>query len=159
MTIPAATPLSKRFLLANADNPGAIGETNENNNLKSKALTVGPDYVVSKLVVPTPITKGTNFTITEATKNNGGAAGIQTTTRIYLSADKNLNVATDVLLGSRTIPGLNNGQASQANTTLTMPASTASGTWFLIAVADAQGQLAEAVESNNRKVSKAITVQ
>ncbi len=128
VTIPGATPFSKRFLIVKADADNTR-EANEDNNVKTKAITIGPDYVVSVLTtVPTSIPAGSKFEINDTTKNSGGPTAVKTLTRFYLSVDKALNVATDTLLGERGVPPLAAGELNAAMTGVIMPAGTTSGT-------------------------------
>jgi subtilase family serine protease len=67
---------------------------------------------------------------------------------IYLSADGAVG-ASDILLGSRSVPALAGGETSSGSTSVTIPAGTAPKTWYLIAKADGEGVLAETSETNN----------
>jgi len=152
VTIPAVTPLSKRFLIAHADGTTVQAESSDANNIRAKAITIGPDYTVSALSsVPTTIPKGSTFTITDTTKNSFGPVLINTVTRFYLSRDTAVN-AGDVVLTERTVPPLNPGQTSTASTSVTMPAGTSAGTWRVIANAEAGSQVMELKENNNTRV-------
>ena len=61
--------------------------------------------------------------------------------------------ASDVLLGSRGLAALAAGGTSTAGTTVTLPATLATGTYYLIAQADGGAAIAELNEMNNGKAS------
>jgi subtilase family serine protease len=124
----------------------------------SGALTIGPDLIVSALTAPATAAIGGTFAVSDTTKNQGASAAGETTTRFYLSTNSSLN-ATDPEIGGRTVPPLPAGISNQVtNTTVTVPASTAVGTYYVIAQADATGAVPEASESNNTRVSAAVKI-
>lgn len=86
--------------------------------------------------------------MTDTTRNAGGGTAPATTTRYYLSSN-GVPDASDVLLGSRPVPALSPGTTDTATVTLTIPAETAAGSWFVLAVADGEGVVAETNEANN----------
>ncbi len=107
-----------------------------------------PDLSVPTLTVPSPIGSLSTFVVADTTTNQGGGIADPSTTRFYLSTDGTFS-AGDTLLGSRTIAALTAGASSSGTTTLTVPAGTASGNYFLIARADADGVVPEGQEGNN----------
>jgi subtilase family serine protease len=125
----------------------------ETNNVSFGAnVRLGPDLVVSALTVPLSANVGGTFTVTESTQNQGTAAAGSTTTRFYLSTNFGLD-ASDVLIGTRTVAALAAGATDSASTVLTVPAGTAPGIYYIIAVADADGVVTEGNEGNNTRVS------
>jgi subtilase family serine protease len=158
VTIPPGTPSSKWFLIACADGGGAIAESNEGNNCRSKTLYVGPDLVVSKLTAPASAPAGSSILVTDTTDNAGGAATTSvTTTRLYLSVDKKLG-GSDIPLGpGRSVPVLAAGGSDTAGTMVTIPPGTVPRVYYIIAKADDGGVETESKETNNIK-AKAITV-
>jgi subtilase family serine protease len=109
-----------------------------------------PDLVVSSLTVPSSAVPGSSIMIAETTKNQIGSAAASTT-RYYLSANSTFE-PLDVPLGFRVIPALSSGQSSQAAPSLTIPPNTATGNYYILARADADGQVLESNEGNNTKV-------
>jgi subtilase family serine protease len=156
LTIPPTTAVGSYYLLARADATGAIPETNEANNLKTKALSLGPDLIVSALAAPASAGAGTTITVSATTKNQGGSAASASTIRFYLSTNATFGTG-DVLLGSRAVPSLAAGASSAATTALTLPAGTARGSYFVLAVSDATQVVPEAKETNNL-TSRALTL-
>ncbi|MBI2833791.1 MAG: hypothetical protein HYX76_05125 [Acidobacteria bacterium] len=157
VTIPAGAAPGTYYILAKADGGNVIQETVEKNNIrKSSAVSVGPDLTVFSLSAPSSAVKGATVSVTDTIKNQGGGAAGVSTTRIYLSTDKTLD-GDDVLVGSRGVPGLAPGASSSGAASVAIPASTATGTFYLIAKADGDDAVVEAKENNNVKV-KSITV-
>jgi len=109
---------------------------------------VPPDLIVAAISAPSTVGSPSAFTVTDTTSNQGGGAASASTTSFYLSSDS-LFGGGDVLLGSRPIPGLASGASSSGSTVLTIPAGTASGLYYLLARADADGVIQEGQEANN----------
>jgi subtilase family serine protease len=151
LTLPADAATGAYYLFAKADGDETVPEGNETNNSRFMALAIGPDLVVSSLVVPLKGGAGNPLSVTETTKNQGGGAAAASATRLYLSLDFRLD-ATDVPLEpDRPVPALAGGATSTATTLVTIPAGTVTGTYFLIAQADGGGVIAETSEANNSR--------
>jgi subtilase family serine protease len=158
LTVPAGTATGTYWVLAKADAGATNPESNENNNVKSgSTVGVGPDMVVSALTNPSGAAPGSSLSVTETTKNQGGGAAGASTTSFYLSANVLLDAA-DVLLGSRPVPALGVSGIDSATTTLTIPAGTVPGTYYIIGKADAGGAVVETQEGNNTKYGLAMRV-
>ncbi len=130
MTIPAATPPNTYFLLACADDPNTVVETDEANNCVaasgSATVTVTRPDLLEDTVSPPPATKarGTTFSVTDTTRNGGAVASAASTTRYYLSLDGLKNAGDTLLTGSRSVPGLAAGASSSGTITVTIPTTT-----------------------------------
>ncbi len=148
LTIPAGTATGLYYLFAKADADNVVAETQEANNVGFAYLQVGPDLVLSALSAPTAAGAGGTITVTDTVKNQGAGPAGASTTRFYLSVNGALD-SGDQELGSRAVPALAAGATSSAPTTLTIPAGTATGVYFLFAKADADGGLVESQETNN----------
>jgi subtilase family serine protease len=111
---------------------------------------VAPDLAVTALTGPAAAGAGLAIAVNETTKNQGTGEATASVTRYYLSANTTVDVA-DTVLGSRSVPLLAVGASSAATVTLTIPAGTATGTYYVIAMADADAAMAEIVESNNQR--------
>ena len=116
-----------------------------------------PDLVVSSVSVPAMGGAGLTVTITDTTANQGSGAAAGSKTSFYLSTNKTYE-SGDVLLGSRTISALPAATASTGTTAITIPSGTTAGTYYVVAVADSDGVVAESVETNNVASSAAIAV-
>jgi len=153
VTIPAGTLAGAYYIVVQADPAGAVTETSEANNTGTAQTRVGPDLSIGAAsVTPINAAAGGTVSVSDTTKNTGGAGSPATTTSIYFSSDTVLD-AGDVLLGSRSVPGLSAGTSHAGNTVVTIPASAAAGTWQLIVVADTGGVASETNEANNTRTA------
>jgi subtilase family serine protease len=133
---------------ANADN--STPETTVTNNTRSITIVIGPDLVLSSLSAPATGGAGLPVDVTDTTKNQGTGSAAASGTAFYLSADAALG-AGDVLLGSRPVGVLLPNSSSTIKTTLTIPAGTPAGSYYIIAVADHGGAVPETNEANNTR--------
>jgi tetratricopeptide (TPR) repeat protein len=136
----------------------------------SEARPTGkPNLVVVKVSDPPPaLTQGTQFTVTDKTKNRGKQRAGPTTTRYYLTRDPAKSLRdrrtsttnprtslTDILLtGDRAVKKLRRGKSSQGKALVTVPGGTPAGRYYLLACADDQGVVAESKETDNCKASR-----
>ncbi len=150
LTIPPATTAGSYFLIAQADSGNAVPESNETNNTRSKSITIGADLTVSALALTGAGGAGTTVTAADTTTNAGAVTAVMSTTRFYLSSDGTVH-PTDPVLGARAVPSLNPGAASSGSTSLVIPADTVTGSYFIVAVADADLAVSEANETNNTR--------
>jgi subtilase family serine protease len=148
LVIPAGTPAGSYYVVARADGDQLVAETEEGNNVTARPLAIGADLVILAVSVPAAGGAGSPITVTDTTKNLGPGPAGASTTRFYLSRDGLLD-AGDTVLGSRTVPVLAAGVSHTASTAVTIPAGTAPGTYYVIALADADHVVAETVETNN----------
>ena len=95
---------------------------------------------------------GASYVVLNASPADAGASVV----KFYLSGDQSLD-AGDVLLDSRPVPSLPSNDSSSAGTTMTIPAATEVGVYYIIAVADADSSVIESNEANNTRV-QAITI-
>ena len=115
------------------------------------------DLIVSALTTPATAAPGGTINVTDTTRNQGAGDGGASTTRFYLSADSTVDGA-DAILGSRTVPPLTAGAFDTAVTSLTVPAGTATGSYLVIAQADAANLVSESSEINNNRSSGYISI-
>jgi subtilase family serine protease len=156
LTIPAGTPAGAYYLLACADDLGAVAETDETNNCRASATTLQitlPDLAITALGIPsTAVAAGGAFKITDTLKNLGTVASPASTVRYYLSDDQTKGGA-DIVLGSRSVASLNAGASSNGSLNVTVPASTPVGAYYVLSCADDTGAVAESNEANNCRAS------
>ena len=157
VVVPASTSPGTYYVLARADAAEAVPEVAENNNLRSGSVRVGADLQVPTLTAPGQAAAGDSVSVTETTKNSGGAETPESTTDFYLSANTSLDAA-DVRLGARPVPALNANESSTATVALQLPGLTAAGTYYVLAKADGPGTVAETSETNNVRASGALKV-
>ena len=146
--IPAGTAAGSYWLLALADADNVVVETSETNNSRFASIRVGPDLVISTMSAPSNSKAGSVIDVSDTTRNQGSGPAGSSTTRFYLSTNFTLD-AGDLVLGARGVPALGAGETSADVTALAIPAGTAAGTYYLLAQADADGVVAEPVETNN----------
>ncbi len=149
LTIPATATVGAYYVVAKVDGSDLVNETTETNNTKSALIQIGGDLVVSALTVPSTGGAGSTIAVTDTTKNQGGAPIGASTTRFYLSANYVLDTADILLSGSRDVSVLDPGASSSGSSTLTLPNPLSTGTYYVIAKADADGANAETSETNN----------
>ena len=118
-------------------------------------MPVGADLVVTTLTAPIAVVRGTPFTVSDITRNDGGAA-VATTTSYYLSVNSTWD-ASDVLLGSHGVSPLAAGGSENGQATVVIPATQATGNYYIIAKADSGNVAAEVSETNNVRL-KSIKV-
>ena len=106
---------------------------------------------------PVSLAAGANLTITDKVTNQGAGVASPSATRFYLSTNSTLDGA-DVVLGSRPVPELAGAASNTGSTTMAIPTATVPGTYYVIAQADADGVVAEIVETNNVLVIRSIQV-
>jgi len=153
LTIPSGTVAGTYYVIAKADGPGAVQETQELNNVKfSTAIKVG--LVESSTSVPTAAGAGFPLTVTDTVKNQGSGTAGPSTTSFYLSTNFSLD-STDTFLGSRSVPSLGAGLTNAGSTTVTIPPGTELGTYYILVSSDDTNAVAESAETNN--VSYGIT--
>jgi subtilase family serine protease/subtilisin family serine protease len=150
-TIPAGTTTGTWYIIAKADGEGVVAETSETNNTALATVKIGPDLDITAFTVPALSGAGVTITITDTTANPGGGAVGQTRTQFYLSLNSGLD-ASDILLGSRSVPALAAGAANSGSTSVIIPEGTATGSWNIIAKADGEEAVVETSETNNTYV-------
>jgi subtilisin family serine protease len=157
VTIPAGTPVGQHYLIARADGDAAVPESSETNNTLAKPFYIGSDLVVSSLTVPAKGGAGADITVTDTTSNDGGGPATASVTRFYLSSNATWDVGDKYLTGGHAVSGLTEGASHTASTTLTIPADTTTGAYYVVAKADADGAVPEAKETNNT-LARAIQI-
>ena len=154
VTIPSSTAAGNYYILFEADADAQVTESNENNNVGSAALTVtsasgSPDLIVLyPAASPTALTAGQTTTASCTVQNQGTASAAASNLKYYLSTD-NAYSTGDTYLATDAISSLVSGASAAVSEVLTIPAATASGTWYIVCFADADAQVTESNEGNN----------
>ena len=157
VTIPAGTAPGTYYLLARADSASTEAETSDANNVRARAITIGPDLIVASITGPTTVAAGDTVTFDVTTRNRPGAAqAAGSTTSVYLSLNNKWE-STDRLLASNVVGPLNGGASQKVAFTVTIPATTTPMNYYILAKADASNNIVEGNEANNVK-AKAVTV-
>ncbi|MCF2147188.1 S8 family serine peptidase [Desmonostoc muscorum LEGE 12446] len=145
------------YLLYRADGDSKIAETNESNNVVSKAITITKaDLIIQNAVAPSSVSVGGTINISYQVKNQDVGSAIASTTKFYLSKD-NAYSTDDVLLGSDGVNSIAAGATSSETASLAIANTIAAGNYYLLYRADADNKIAESNETNN-VVSKAIAI-
>jgi alpha-tubulin suppressor-like RCC1 family protein/subtilase family serine protease len=153
VTVPAGTPAGAYYVLACADNLFKVAESDETNNCVatlSPLVVTGADLVASQTSDP-PAQGGVGsvFSISEEVANLGTVAAAASTTRYYLSLDTIRNTGDTRLTGERAVPALAPEESQAGTASLKVPATTASGQYYVLACADDVMRVGETSESNN----------
>ena len=156
LTLPAVVP-GMWYLIANADDANAVPETFEANNTRFTSISLGPDLTISSLVVPPTPVAGTTITVTDTVKNIGPEIAPASTTRFYLSANALLDAADILLEAQRDVAAVGFNLTNTGSTSVTLPTGV-SGFYYLLAVADGNKVVGEAMETNN-VIARIVTIK
>jgi subtilase family serine protease len=158
LQIPANTPAGAYYIVARADGNNSVAETTENNNDRaSTAIRIGSDLVLTALTAPVAGSAGGTVTVSDTTKNQGGASAPESTTGFYLSTNSTFEPA-DIFLGSRTVSALVVGAIQSGSTPLLIPTGTAPGNYYIVGVADSNNAVSEGLENNNTRSSSLVRI-
>lgn len=116
-----------------------------------------PDLIVVSVSAPAMAGAGTDIVVTDTIKNQGTGSSLASTTGFFLSTNLNVDAA-DVFLGTRQVPPLSVGATDVRSTTLRIPVSMATGSYYVLAKADSEGAVPEDKETNNVKASGIVAV-
>jgi len=161
VVIATTVPPGSYFLIACADGAQQVAESDEANNCRTSTAKITvkralPDLRVTALAnPPTQRTRGTKFKVTDTVNNAGLVRAGASTVRYYLSKDKLRNKGDRLLTGSRAVKALGVKRSNRGSTTLTVPARTALGRYYLLACADDLRKVRESSEKNNCRSSAA----
>jgi|GEM_PF-5620165 len=160
LTIPTNLSSGTYYILFVADVAYDVAESNENNNIAYKAVTItcgSPDLIISsKSVSHNTVSCGGSITAYATVKNIGNATANPSGLGYYLSTNTTLE-AGDIPFTLDPVGSLAPGATSNENQTLTIPTNLSSGTYYILFVADVAYDVAESNENNNLAY-KAITV-
>jgi parallel beta-helix repeat protein len=153
VVVPTNTPAGTYFLIACADDARQVVEIDESNGCRASTgqVEVGrPDLVSTEVSEPPPtVVRGKSFSVSDTVRNqsafNAGASRVQ----YYLSVDGVKNAGDRLLTGFRAVATLGAGAVSTGTLSVTIPAGTTAGSYFLLACADDAGQVVESSEANN----------
>lgn len=163
VTIPSSMSPGLYYLGACSDDLGTVPESNEGNNCRASgtriSVTTPPDLTMTAVGGPGgTFDAGNTFSVSSTVKNWGGAASGAFVVRFYLSTNSIISSSDIALSPDRLVSSLNGGASSSGNTTVTIPAATPAGTYFVGACADANRAVAESNESNNCRSDGTIEV-
>ena len=150
------------ILLADANND--IAEVNENNNSYVAYTNIigqnsggAIDLMLDNIQTPSSLSALQEFSIGVRVWNLGNGDAPISTVKYYLSSDYFLQEAEDIYLGEKVIPAtLANTKATHLHT-LTLPANSSLGAYYLLAKTDATNEVVETNEYNNTNF-KAVNI-
>ncbi|MBU5611323.1 CARDB domain-containing protein [Geomonas azotofigens] len=150
----APTPIGTFYLAAVADMAGIVAEANEDNNgAVGNQVQVKNDLTVSS--VSGNLSAGVlNYSVTVSNSGNGNP---NVPVALYFSADNSVTTS-DYLITQ--IPGspLPGGSSKTISGTVTIPSTVPAGTFYLAALADPNGIVAEDAKSNNGSTGTQFTI-
>src|SRR5262249_45130304 len=111
-------------------------------------LSGKPDVVEGALTIPSAVKPGGAFVVTSTALNEGLGTAAASTTRYYLSPDPEKSTDDILLSGSKAVPVLEPSAIVSGSATVTVPASTPVGAYFVLACADDSHVVSESDESN-----------
>ncbi len=151
-TIPTGTAPGSYYVLVVADYQNQLTETNEQNNVSALALTVeAPSIDLTMLQAQlgaSKTTAGSQIGASSYIYNQGNTAASSSNAAFYLSSDNKLD-GQDVLLAAITGGQLGASQYNDRSSTLTIPAATKAGSYYVLFAADYQNTVVETNEQNN----------
>jgi subtilase family serine protease len=153
VVLPQGFSAGRYYVVAKADADNVLIESQESNNTRYKVIDLGPDLVVSALTAPGAVGAGSTVSVTDTVRNDGAAAAGTSTTKFYLSANASWSADDELLNGSRSVPTLVSGATSSGPTNVTIPSSAGTGTFYLIAKADANQTVLESQETDNTRTA------
>lgn len=161
LTLPVSTAAGTYWIGALADDVHAIAESSEQNNARAATLSIAisaaplPDLEITAVnVAQTAVLAGGVIDVDDSVKNAGSAAAGAFQVGIYLSTDATIT-AQDLLIGLRPVASLAPGATSSGGDVLAVPATISAGSWWVGALADPQGAVAESDESDNARATGA----
>lgn len=162
VTLDSQTAPGSYYIIVVADPSDAVDESDETNNASDAyAITISeapkPDLLISNLTAPDSAVTGTTISVVNAVANEGPGDAGSFVIQFYLSSDPDFDAA-DIALGSRTVSGLAAGATSSATTSLTIPASTTAGSYYILAMADPANSVVETDEGNNNSSTGPISI-
>ncbi len=150
--VPQTTTAGNYYILFVADYLNQVSESNENNNVASVSFTVTPptiDLTIQQAAVtPLNTAAGNPINMSCNIANQGNATASSSSVGFYFSADATLD-ATDQLLTSQYGTALSPNYPAARYGTAAIPTGTTPGTYYILFVADYQGQVTETNETNN----------
>jgi len=103
---------------------------------------------------PATLAEGEHFSVTDTVMNQGADPAASSVTQYYLSASGIKDTNSILLSGKRSVPGLKAGKSSRGLAAVTVPLTTPTGVYYLLACANNTGVVQESNQTNNCTPSK-----
>jgi uncharacterized repeat protein (TIGR02543 family) len=118
------------------------------------SISTLPDLIVPALTFSAPATAGRTVSFALQVKNQGAAAAGAFRVGLYLSTNRDINPATDTLVGnSCQFSSLSTGVTAPCSSTFNLPQGLVSGVYYLGAYADPYNAIQESNKTNNSRAS------
>jgi YD repeat-containing protein len=164
VTVPTTVAPGDYYIILKTDGGEETLETIETNNTRTSATKVTllgrPDLTVTALTVPTtPVYRNAQgnwvMPVSWTVQNQGaGTAPGAWRDLLFLSTDTIVNPSSDLVADQvNGVSPVAAGASYTTNRTVTIPSSTAPGTYYFIVVTDWDNSLFETNETNNTRVS------
>ena len=150
--LPSTVTPGTYFILFVADYQNQVSESNETNNVASVSITVSPpgiDLIIQQeQLYPSSTVAGNTVQLSCTIFNQGNIQANSSTAGFYLSTNQ-LFDAADILLSTATGTVLAANQGSSRYGSPVIPIGTASGSYYVLFVADPLNVVNEVIETNN----------
>ncbi|OQY27256.1 MAG: hypothetical protein B6244_11165 [Candidatus Cloacimonetes bacterium 4572_55] len=108
-----------------------------------------PDLIAENCAInPTTVNPGDSVSASCTVRNQGQGSAGSSTLKYYLSSNTTYE-SGDTQLGTNAVDSLSAGGTSLENATLTIPADTAAGSWYILFYVDTDNDVDESDEDNN----------
>ena len=164
LTVPNTTPPGNYYVCAKADSAGTIAELDETNNAlcSTGTVTVPPaDLIITAMSTTTTIVAPSKtLSLSNTVKNQASFPAGAFAIAFHLSTDTTYGNGDDIAFTTtRSVTSLASGASNTATTSLTIPAGTPFGTYFICAMADNGNTVNEGNNEANNTFCTAATVQ
>jgi hypothetical protein len=133
-----------------------------NNGVSETTMAVSPpDLAITALSkTAKSVIQGGSFALSNTVKNMGGESSGTFEVRFVLSSNNVIGDEDDIPLATKqSASGLDAGESSTDKTTLIVPAGIPPGVYYVGAITEVDGDVAEGDEANNMRLAKdTITV-
>ncbi|GFE68311.1 CARDB domain-containing protein [Chroococcus sp. FPU101] len=145
------------YLLTQIDSTNTSLESNEANNVSSKAFSIleAPDLIVNTLNIPSSVAGGSSLNVSYTVENIGQSTASSHTTRFYLSTNTTYET-TDIEIGSDSVVALSAGASLTKVKNMMISSSILDGNYYLLTRADTGNKVRESNETNNLFTSSAM---
>jgi subtilase family serine protease len=157
ITLTVATTVRAKFSLTASVSADQTDTDPTNDEAGENTEASLSNLVVQQLLTPKGAAPNSSITINDVTANLGSIPAGASATRFYLSLDRNQEPGEELGSG-RAIGPLAFKESSAGSTQVNIPAGTAFGRYFLIAVADADNAVIETAEKNKNVKPLLITL-
>ncbi len=150
-------------VIAVVDPSDAIDETTEGNNvgLAPQSITLSaPDLEVRELRAPGFAFRNLPFAVEATVRNLGGTMARNFQVCALISSNQLISVINDPILARTSTLSLDAGGTLRIRLEPVVPATTATGAWYVAMVADCESSVTENVETNNvARTADPITIR